>query len=198
MTLGPTRSTMLRWSMPMFDEDGDKGGGKNGEPTGNKGASGENNGDKGFTPITSQDQLDTIITNRLDRARRSMAADLKKEIREELEEEIKTKAAKENEDYKALYEAEQKKVQKLEAEKAEADLNELRQKVLKDAGLPETSLDFLVGKNEAELKASAKKLAELVKPKEVGDTDLGKTSRAGDSNKREKKEDYEDPDFWNS
>lgn len=199
MTLGPDRRTLMRYSMlpQMFEESGESGGGKEPPvtpPAKKEGESGDK-GDKGFKPITTQEDLDAIIDRRLDRFRRKAKDELRSEVEEEVRAEAQAEAAKEQGDYKALYEAEVKKNEKLEGEKKAREHEELRQKVAKAAGLPDESMEFLVGKDEDELKASAKKLASMLKAEPAADTDLGNSNKTG-RGKTPPKADYTDPGFW--
>lgn len=86
--------------------------------------------------------------------------------------------------YEALYKAEKKKNDELaEAQKAEA-AKALRTKIAGEYKLPADLADRLVGKDEAELKADAEKLAKQVKPSDApnletntGNTNEGKGQR---------------------
>lgn len=204
MTIGLDRRTAMRWALtgPFLDADQDQGGSKkdsddNGDPAG-KGTStdGDDKGDKGFRPITSQEDLDLIVTRRLDRAKRSMKDDIKAEIEAEIRAEAEAEAAKAAGDFKALYEAEKKKVEKLEGEKKARELDELKRAVAAKVGLPEIAIPRLTGETEAELEKDAKELLALVAPKTVDDLDTGESNNGRRLKKKGDKKDYEDPNFW--
>lgn len=152
--------------------------------------------DSSFKPITSQDDLDALITSRLRRQDKSIRA----EIRKEIEDEAREAEAKENGNFKELYEKAQAELQKLQDEKAENELVALKAKVAKDVGLPESAIPRLTGTDEESLKTDAKELLKLVgsSKEEAEDADLGNSnnSRRGPRKPKDEDKQLEDPAFW--
>lgn len=152
--------------------------------------------DSGFKAITSQDDLDAIVTSRLRRQEKSLRAELRKEIEEEAEEE----QAKESGKYKDLYDKALEKIEKLEGEKRAAELTELKAKVAKEVGLPESAIPRLVGDDEETLKKDAKSLLEIVgssKEDTEVNADLGNSNQPKRPKKKaDEDKELEDPNFW--
>lgn len=181
-----------------------------GNPPGDKG---DTSGDKGdtkggksgsFKPIESQEDLDAILIKRLRRQEKNLREEITEDIKAELAADAKKQAAKDKEDYKTLYEESQaevekltKKIAKMEDEVKTATIEELRNEVIDEFSLPKDLADRLRGETKEELQADAKKLAEVVGPREAPDLDLGKPPR--DASKRKTKEDkdeWKSPEKW--
>jgi hypothetical protein len=174
----------------FFEADnGAGGGGGENAGAGNEGKQGEQGkegsksdataggeqGGKGkeFQPITSQEDLDALVTKRLARASEKTRKDVETAVRAELAEEQKKAKAKEEGDFKALYEAEQKKREDAEHERDSEKMSALRTRVAAKHKLPDALANRLSGTTEEELEADAKELAKLVTGKQVVDTEAG-------------------------
>lgn len=166
--------------VPFFD--GDDGDGNNADGSGNSG-----NANK---PITFQNQadLDNFLKKRLDRAKDSWEKEAKKELKKEVEQEVKdeltAEEAKEQGKFEDLYNAEIKKVEKLERdiqdlknEAAERDRKELRRTVAAKHKIPDELVDRIQGDTEEEMTADAKTLAKALKLQAEEDESEGNESK---------------------
>lgn len=196
MTLGPTRQTLAQRLHDQYretgvppsisggdhDQDGDTGG--DGDTTTDQdgdadsgGQQGERSGDGGtdskgsdFKAITSQDDLDRIIRERLGRERKRIA----KDVRQEIEDEAARKVAAEQGDYKKLHDDATKRIADLEQQLADRDRADLKRQLARKHNLDEDALEFVSGDDEETIEASVKKLAKLAARREDVDTDSGK------------------------
>ncbi|MGW9021270.1 hypothetical protein ACWGOE_07300 [Leucobacter chromiiresistens] len=116
--------------------------------TGNDGAGGENGGGESFKPITSQEQLDRVIGDRISRVRRDYDGF----------EDYKAKAEKFDAAEQANKTAEQKaadELAKLQRENESLKVSQLRSSVASTKGVPES---LLKGSTQEELEAHADEL----------------------------------------
>lgn len=222
-TLGHDRWTRARWMLPYLTADdgagnGGGGGDQGGQPTGSdqhgnpagqqgdddrsddqgkrgKAKDKDKDGD-GFTPITSQDELDRIFARRLERLRRSIEND----VRESVEQQARLDEAKKQGDYKTLYEAEKEKREALERDIADRERADKKRVIATKHGLPAEMASRLTGETDEELEADAKALAKLVKVPAPDDTDLGSTGnrrrRSGGRRKDDNGPDPRSPEAW--
>lgn len=182
------------------DSDGNRAGDKSGKESGK----GDDKGAGGFKPITSQEDLDAIVIKRLKRQEKNLREEITQEIQDALEADARKKAAEEQGDYKKLFEDSQaeveklkKKIETMESEVKQKTIDELRKEVIDEFSLPKDLADRLRGETKEELVADAKKLSEIVGPREAPDIDTGKTN--GDGNRRKSKDDKDkrrDPSYW--
>lgn len=116
-----------------------------------------------FKPITSQEQLNKIIQERLSREKKkseevtSQLNTLSKQI-EELTDKYQ-KAEKSSSDLAEKYKT-------LQAENAKYAKNALKQKVATENNLPANAVEFLQGDTDEELTQSAAKLRSLLSPQQ--------------------------------
>lgn len=197
------------------DHEDDDGGGDDDSNATSSGKSGKESSEQksgrekdeksgGFKPITTQEDLDAVLTKRLARQARTLRDEIAKELKDEAEAEAAKKAAEEQGDFKKLYEESQAEIEKLkkkieehDAEVKQQTLDELRQAVIDEFQLPKDLADRLHGETKEELRADAKKLAEVIVPREAPDIDTGKTG--GDGNRRKPSADKEavkKPETW--
>lgn len=120
----------------------------------------------GFTPITSQDDLDRIIRDRLARERRKA---------DEQVEAVKAATATQLEALEAQFAETRAAFEALQAEKQQ---DEARARIAKDTGVP---VDVIRGANEDEMKAHAEQLAGLLKRGPVVPTGHMKPDTPGNS-----------------
>jgi hypothetical protein len=129
----------------------------------------------GFAPITSQQEFDLRISERLARQEDYLRRQITEDVAQSLAKEAAERAAKEQGDFKVLYEQSEDKAVKLAEQLAERDLADLKQKVAAKHQLPAFLAHRLVGTTEQELESDAKQLATAAKSDAV-DTDAGKRS----------------------
>lgn len=120
----------------------------------------------GFTPITSQADLDRIIKERLARERRKA---------DEQVEAVKAATATQLEALEAQFAETRAAFEALQAEKQQ---DEARARIAKDTGVP---VDVIRGANEDEMKAHADQLAGLLKRGPVVPTGHMKPDTPGNS-----------------
>lgn len=169
---------------------------------------GEDQDDEGtehesFSPITSQEELNRIISERVRRAERSTERKLRDSIREEvrssLEEDANRKNDEDKGEFEKLYKEAQEKIRKMEEAAEKAELSRLKIELLEEAGLPASAAKRITGETREEIEADIKDfLADhpTVKraPKETGSS--------GPGVKKTKKEkvvggvDYSDTSIW--
>jgi len=157
----------------------------------NPGGTGETSGTTppAFTPITSQADLDRLLGTRLAQKERSVREAVTAEVEARIAADAKAAAAKEQGDFKSLFEAEQarvadlaKKVADTEALIAERDRDAMRTRIAAKHGLSAVLAGRLTGETEAEIEADATELAKHVKVTGAPATEAGAgggTSRAG-------------------
>lgn len=186
MTLGPDRSTVSRWirsevaagRMPRIrGGDGtDDAKPKDETKTDDKKPDGDDKKDDD-PPKTDDDKKAKAVTVEIegktyvlqDEANRligSARAEGKQTGKSEAEQERRNAELQEQGNFKALYEAEQGKVQALEGEIAALKLNETKRAIAAKHGLSDTLADRLQGATDAELEEDAKKLAKELGTKE--------------------------------
>lgn len=120
--------------------------------------------DKTFT----QDELNTILSKRLEREQ--------KRIKEEIDKEYRLKAMSEEERQKAEYEELRKELEDYKHKTFIAEQKDTASKVLKAKGVPSDFADYLIGKDEEETSSKARVFAEVWEAKlnETVKTRLGK------------------------
>lgn len=159
-----------------------------------KSKSSDKSGENGFKPITTQAQFDAMLFDRMERLERKVRAT----VEQELKDKASLEAAKEQGNYKELYEKAQKKVEDLEGKIAARDTEDNRRKAAAEAKLPESMIDRLRGDSYDELLDDAKKLASEIAPRQAPETDGGATTNSGRRSRRNSKEDvdYTKPETW--
>lgn len=204
------RDAILRFmQQQMFEASDAKGGSgsgeesqKDGNSTGNKEGDSKDSKDSSFKAITSQEDLDDILTRRLSRQEKKIRDELRDEIAEELENDRKTKEAQEQGDFKTQLDAANGKIEKLEKklreyEEAEekAAREEQRREIARKHKITDDDLIALItGDDEDAMKASAKALAKALRiddspPKgDQGRTNTDKSKQSG--------ADYSAPSRW--
>lgn len=120
----------------------------------------------GFTPITSQADLDRIIKDRLARERKKAGEQV---------EAAKSETATQLEALEKKFAEATATLDKLQAEKTQS---EARARIAKDTGVP---VDVIRGANEEEMKAHAEQLASLLKSGPVVPTGHLKPDTPGNS-----------------
>jgi hypothetical protein len=169
---------------------GDEGGGSGGGAAG----SGSGAGGESFKPITSQDDLDARIAERLVRHEASVRSRIADEVKAQIAADAAKEAAKKSGDFEALLKTSEADRLKLEADFKTATRALLVTRVGLKHGLPVDMHDRLIGDDEAALEADAKKLAKLVvgagsgagegaeKKVGSGDNEAGKGNGRGGNN----------------
>ena len=123
-----------------------------------------------FKPIETQEQLDSIIKDRIDRAKRSAASEAEakfsdyddiKKANESLNSKIedltsKLKEAGEQNDSSSS------ELDELKKKVAAYEIDSVKTKVAADEGLPLDALQFLSGKDEDEIRKSAETLKTMI------------------------------------
>ena len=108
-----------------------------------------------FTPITSQEQLDQVLSDRLTRERAKYADyDQLKSDRERLQGELKTE--------KEVGNGLRSQIGDLQKKIGEYETNSVKMRIAEEEGLPKELRDRLQGKTEEELRADAKRLSEAI------------------------------------
>ncbi|AMQ66675.1 head scaffolding protein [Bacillus phage Mgbh1] len=138
-------------------EGGDEGASKGGKPK------------IEFTP-EQQAEVNRIIQDRLDRERKRR------------EEDLEQKRLEEENEFKKLYEKTKKKLEEIEAERAEDKRNSIITKKLLAAGYKEDQIDrlskYVEGEDESEISASISQLTEDIPPKsEPADPSAGPSGK---------------------
>lgn len=150
--------------------DADAGGGAAGHTAGAAPAAraGETGGEPEKPIATAED-----LAAWKDGVRKSITADLRKQFKAEAE----AARAKEQGDFKALYEAAEARAAELESQLRKREYEALRAKVAAKHGLPAELAARLAGEDEGELEADAKTLAKLIAPRAAPDTEAGAGAR---------------------
>jgi hypothetical protein len=192
------------WRSQCFEADsgggeggGDKGGSTSGDanPGGDKGtdkSGGDgkgDSGDKGFKAITSQEEFDAALKDRLARHEKAIAKTLTEQIKKQLKDEADAAEATKQGDFKKLYEAELKKREDAEKERDAERLIAMRSRIAAKHKLAQELADRLSGTTEEEIEADAKALAKIVGPRQAPDTEAG----SGTGTKPEKPSDRPNP-----
>ena len=140
-------------------DEKNKGGdtGASGDASGDKGQGGSSSGDA--TKSFSQDDVNSILAKE-----RRKFEDKAKADADAAKEAAEKAVLEESNEYKKLYEAEQLKLSKTQADLAAQTLSNLRMKVATAVGLPSTMVDRLVGNTEEEIMEDAKALMKVVRP----------------------------------
>lgn len=152
-------------------ENADAGGGASGHTAGDAPAArvSETGGDAAKPIATAED-----LAAWKDGVRKSITADVRKQIKAEAE----AARAKEQGDYRALYEAAEAKAAELEGQLKSRDFEAMRAKVAAKHGLPAELAARLSGADESDLEADAKALAKLIGPRPAPDTEAGAGTRS--------------------
>ena len=132
-----------------------------------------------FTPIETQEQFDSMVKDRVERAKSAGAKEARKEFETQLADLEQTKeqlTSKDSEiealkakitDFEGEKKASEESYQSMQKELSELKLKALKTRVAMDAGLPADLADRLTGEDEETLKADAEKLASFVGSKRV-------------------------------
>ena len=132
-----------------------------------------------FTPIDTQEQFDSMVKDRVERAKSAGAKEARKEFETQLADLEQTKeqlTSKDSEiealkakitDFEGEKKASEESYQSMQKELSELKLKALKTRVAMDAGLPADLADRLTGEDEETLKADAEKLAPFVGSKKV-------------------------------
>lgn len=149
----------------------DSGGGGGGDDSGAKPEPKQDDPPK-FEPITSQDDFDRMVKDRLARAEKKAREEAESATREKIKQETEAERAKQQGEFEKLYQAEQAKVADLEKQiadlkdqAAKRDLDGIRAALAKKYGLPDELASRLAGDDEAAIEADAKALAKTVAAK---------------------------------
>lgn len=159
------------------------------KPGGEQGGSNDDS-KGGFKAITSQADLDRIITNRLNRDRDA----LRKTLKDEIDADVRAEEAKKQGNFQKLYEDLEGKYKALESSIAERDLKDRRIAAAKAARLPDDMADRLRGDTDEELEADAKELAKHLRTQDALDTDAGERTAKG--TRKPDKGQWSDPTKW--
>lgn len=125
-----------------------------------------------FKTITTQEEFDSIVKDRLDRQAKKTADEVKKSFEGWLSpDDVKAKTAaleKQIADLTAKLGDSKAAYDKLDGEKKALELDRAREAAARDAGLPFELAGRLTGTTPDELKADAKALSKLVSGKQGG------------------------------
>lgn len=165
------------------DDSAQTGASKDDDSGANAGGSGggdkDGKGGDGFSPITSQADFDARIQSRLAQQERTLRKSVAETVKAELKADADATAAKEQGNFKALYEAEQVKRETLERDLETRDRADLVRRVAEKHKLPAAMAKRLTGETEADLDADAKDLAKLITTDRVVDTETGSGAGGG-------------------
>lgn len=132
------------------------------------------NGQPVFEAITSQEQLDKIISGRLARKEQQVRAEVTSQLTEEFTEKYKDydslkerlstleSSNKEMLGFKEKSEASAKELEALRNKVQKYETDSVKTKVAHESGLPYEAVSFLSGSTEEEIKASAEALKTIV------------------------------------
>jgi hypothetical protein len=135
-----------------------------------------------FQPITSQEDFDAALAARLARHEAKVKKSITDQVKADLAAQAQAAKAKEDNDYKTLYEAEITKRETAERERDSERKAALRSRIAAKHSLPDELADVLKGDNEDELEDHAKRLAKVVKTKSAPDTEVGRSGAATSGN----------------
>ena len=113
-----------------------------------------------FKVIETQEELDNIIKNRIERVRKDYDGYMSAEDVQKLKDTYETKVKEDGDKYTTL----EKEKNDLMAKVKGYEVNALKTKVALAINLPMGATDFLKGETEEELTESAKALATMFKP----------------------------------
>lgn len=156
-----------------------------------------------FKAITDQKELDRIIQDRVRRAERSTTKKLRSEIEQEVRDELKAEASRqENEEkgeFKKLYDEAQAEIKRLKDEADKAKVQSLKVTLLEEAELPASIAKRIFGETEEEIKADIAdylKDSPVVKkaPNEPGSTGPGR--KKPKENKDSQGRDFNSASTW--
>ena len=143
----------------------DKGSG-DGKPPGKEGAKPK--------PVTVEiEGVQYVLQDHANRLIGDAREDGRKSGKKAVEDDLRTKALKDQNDYKALYEDEKQKREEAERKVAQAEIDALRQRIGTKHKLPATLIARLQGSTEAEIETDAKALAKDLQPTKAPDTEAG-------------------------
>lgn len=117
-----------------------------------------------FKTIETQDALDAIIKERLERNTRSVTDSVTKKYEGYISPDEYKKSTDSIEELNKQLEENKQAIADLTAKNAKYESDSVKMKVAREAGLPIEMADRICGKDEAEMKADAAKLASFMKP----------------------------------
>ena len=128
------------------------------------------------SPTFTQDQVDLIVKERLDRERAKA-----EKAAEKAAAEAERKAAEEQGEYKKLYEKLQGQLTEAEQKAAELEAARLRETVARKHNLPDALAERLRGETEEDLEADAKTLLEAMPKPAAPNTTTDATNGVGNA-----------------
>ena len=114
-----------------------------------------------FKAIESQEELDKIITNRLDREREAANKRYEGYISPEDHKKALAEQAKTFEEYKKAHEGDAARIEELTAKNKEYETASLKSRVARELGLDYEWVDRIRGNDEKEIRADAEALKKL-------------------------------------
>lgn len=163
-------------------------------------------GKREFKPITisSQEEFDDLLQDRLRRHERSLRKSLADEVRAEVEEEIRKETSRKDDEekgnYQKLYEAELEKNKEAEAKALKAEVHALKIKLVTEAGYSAGVASRISGETEDAILADIEEYKRDAPPAaKTAPTEPGTTSPGGKKNKPVKSadgRDLKDPETW--
>lgn len=130
-----------------------------------------------FAPITSQDDLDHIVFNRLKQQESTLRKTITDEVAAALKAEAEQATKQEQGKYEDLWKTAQEKVDALTGQLAELTTKSIRSTVAAKYNIPPDLIDRIVGDDQAAMEADAKRFAAFLKEPSV-DNDAGKRTRS--------------------
>lgn len=118
-----------------------------------------------FKTIETQEALDAIIRNRLERNTRSVTEEVTKKFEGWISPEDAKKSTNQIAELSAKIKENEAQIADLTAKNSAYEAASVKAKIAQEAGLPPELANRLSGSTEEELKKDAQALAEIVKPK---------------------------------
>lgn len=115
-----------------------------------------------FTPIQTQDELNAIIKDRLERERNSVTKQFANWISPEDNAKIVADYQKQIEDIKASHSEDSKKIEDLTAQVKSYETANLKNKVAHEMGLPYGMASRITGETEEDIRKDAESLKDLI------------------------------------
>jgi len=134
-----------------------------------------------FTPITTQEELNKIISERLARNTQSVTAEIEQKYKDYIKPDDFTALSEREKTAQTTIAEKNAEIEKLKAENSKYVTDTVKMRIAKENGLPLELADRITGDTEEAMGKDAAMLAKLVTPT----APLGSTEKSGDSKKDE-------------
>ena len=132
-----------------------------------------------FKPIETQEALDAIIKERLERQKKSVTEEIKKQYEGWTSPEDSKKFSEQLDSLRSKLSESEAKVAELSAQNSAYEISSVKMKIAHETGIPYELAERLSGSNEEEIRKDAETLAKFAQPPQATPSFSGESPVAG-------------------